>query len=165
MKSACIHVITFLFFAFALLSCTKERTIIKDEAAVITAAQRDSLESVIRQFEERTGTQIGVYIFHSLEGQTLADVSKTAFAKSGLAENPSNKGILISMAMMDRAMKIEVGTSFKDILPDDRCDEIMIKIMLPHYLQGKHFKGLSAGVNELMSIVENDKAASKPVLK
>jgi uncharacterized protein len=165
MKHLYIPVVVFFILSAALLSCSKGRTIIKDDASVITPPQHDSLESVIRKFEERTGAPIGVYTFHSLEGRTLAEVSKTAFKKSGLADTPNNDGVLISMAMMDRAMRIEVGASLKDVLTDERCDEIMMKIMLPHYIKGHHFYGLSAGVHEIMGIIESHKLKSNPVTK
>lgn len=150
---------------FALISCGKKRMIINDEVKIILPEQRDSLQQLIAAFEERTGTEIGIYIFYSLDGRELADVSRVAFEKSGLAANMNKEGVLISMAMQERQMKMEVGSGLKELLPDERCEEIILKTMLPYYIKGRIFKGLGAGVDELIKTIESHKANSKPAVK
>src|SRR5688572_32675909 len=107
-----------LFITSGLLSCssdsntvnretTKENRII-DRADLLTSEQEDSIFYLIDKLDKDVGSQIVVLTIDSLNGQNINEYSNQEFESRRLGRDKELDGILITIAMKDKSMRIEV---------------------------------------------------------
>jgi uncharacterized protein len=126
---------------------------ISDFAHVIGDMDRARMETAMLDVEQRTGAQIGVVTVRSLEGVPIEDFAVRVFEKWGVGQKGSDNGVLVVLAVEDRAVRIEVGYGLEGALPDALCSEINRKTMIPRFKQGDFAGGLAAGVERIAQII------------
>ncbi len=125
---------------------------VNDFANVIDAETEQRIETILNNFERKTGAQIAVVTVQSLEGRPVEDYAIGLYrawgvgAKSG--EN-KNKGALLLVALQDRKTRLEVGYGLEGDLPDGLAGEL-IRRMRPFLQQGQYSQGMYVGARTLV---------------
>jgi uncharacterized protein len=124
-----------------------------DAAGLLDAGSARRLEALARaaktQGGER-GVQLQYLVVRSLDGEAIEDYSiRVAEAwKLGTAER--DDGVLVTVAVEDRAVRIEVGGGLEGVLTDAQTSRIIRTTIVPAFRGGEYGRGLyEAGVQIL----------------
>ena len=71
---------------------------VQDDAGLLTAEQRASLETLAQDVERQTTAQIAVVTVNSLDGQTVDEYAAQLFNKWGIGDRKNNNGVLFLIA-------------------------------------------------------------------
>lgn len=138
---------------------------VHDEAGVLSPNTVAQLEQFIRNEEDSTSNQIGVYIINSLEGE---DIDMYAYRvatewKIGTAEK--DNGVLMLIALKDRLMTIQVGKGLEGVLTDVTAARIRRNEINPHFQQGDYDTGVKAGVVAIVRVIHGEYTNDDPPLR
>lgn len=146
----------FVLLIFAVACGTKDTTqtssvFIRDSVQVLTQRQYDDLAKQIKNLEDSVGSRVGIIIIKTLRGEAIEEYSlRTANTWS---PDSANK-ILITVAIDDRSMRIEVGSAFESIVTNDRAAEIIRDDMTPDFRKAMYYEGLSKAVQHLATLLK-----------
>ena len=129
-----------------------------DQAGLLTASQRASLETDLAAFEAKSTDQIVVVTTPSLQGYPIDEFGYQLGRKWGIGQKNKDNGILIIVAPNERKVRIEVGRRLEPLLPDGRAGSIISNTILPMFRRGDFPGGIKAGVAEVKAVLEGDKA-------
>ena len=125
---------------------------VNDFANVLDAPTKEKLETILLNFEERTGAQIAVATITTLGERPIEEYANGLYrawgigAKSG--EN-KNKGALLLVVTQDRRSRLEVGYGLEGDLPDGLAGE-MLRRMRPFFREQQWSEGLTVGVRTIV---------------
>lgn len=129
-----------------------------DQAGLLTASQRASLETDLAAFEAKSTDQIVVVTTPSLQGYPIDEFGYQLGRKWGIGQKNKDNGILFIVAPNERKVRIEVGRRLEPLLPDGRAGSIISNTILPMFRRGDFPGGIKAGVAEVKAVLEGDKA-------
>jgi uncharacterized protein len=155
--------IVFISSAFSQKSepVTKIKTYVTDEAGVLSASDKETLENKLAAFEQTTSNQVVVYVTSSLNGEPLEEVSYEIAEKNGIGQKGKDNGVLLFIAISDRKLRIEVGYGLEGALPDALSDQIIRKEITPSFKQGKYYEGINAGVDAIIKATKGEYVQDK----
>ena len=161
MKSA------YLLFSYLLLisltvACiprveSTERDCVNDYVNLLSTAQQKSLTAEIIELEETIGSQIAIMIIDTLNGEKIEDYSFKKANEWALGRKGYNDGILITMSMKDRKMRIEVGKGLEKIIKDEIAAKIIREDMVPDFKKDKNYEGLMSAVIKIKGLIKENK--------
>jgi uncharacterized protein len=129
---------------------------VTDLTNTLTAAQRDSLENELRAFETRKGSQIAVLIVPTTGPETIEQYSIRVTDAWKLGRKGADDGVLLLVAMDDRALRIEVGYGLEGVIPDAVANRVINEIIVPYFKQGDFYGGIHAGVSRLIRLIDGE---------
>ena len=127
---------------------------VTDAASVLTDAVKAEAESLIREAERKTTAEIAVATVPSLDGLSVEEYATRLFAEWGVGKKAVDNGVLILVAPVERAMRIEVGYGLEPILPDALAGDIIRNDALPAFRNGDYPGGVLASVRRVAALVE-----------
>lgn len=141
-----------------------------DEAGVLDAAARGSLEERLRAYQDKTGHQVVVATVRSLEGYDVRDYGNRLFRAWGIGDKKRNDGVLVLVAPNERDVSIEVGYGLEGDLTDALSRVIIDNAMLPRFKAGDYAGGVAAGFDDIATalggnageIIERTRNQSEP---
>jgi uncharacterized protein len=125
---------------------------VNDFVGVLSPADLTALESICLEVEQRTGAALVVAIVKTHAPESLEDYATKLFAKWGIGQKGKDNGVLILLAMDERALKIEVGYGLEDVLTDARAGQIR-DLMVPEFGRGAFADGLRRGLQATAAVV------------
>ncbi|MDF7798697.1 TPM domain-containing protein [Pontiellaceae bacterium B1224] len=117
-----------------------------DYANVISSSEKQQLESMIDELEQKTGAEIAVVTLQSLDGGQIDDFTNRLFEKWGVGQKGKDNGLMFLAAMQDRKMRIEVGYGLEGAIPDSKAGRIRRDVITPYFKAGNPGKGITAGI-------------------
>ncbi len=136
---------------------------VSDLADILTQGQEDSLSHEMKTIERITGAQIAVLTVDSLAGESIESFSLRTANEWQIGRAGHNDGILMTVAMKERSMRIEVGTGLEDVIRDEVAAAIIRDLMVPGFRDGKYFDGLLAAVRNMgIQITVNRRGIPQP---
>ena len=118
---------------------------VNDFANVISSDEEAKITSIIRAVEQSTTAEIAVLTLPTIAPLTIELYAVKLFEKWGIGKKGKDNGVLIILAMKERAGRIETGYGLEGALPDAVCAQISRKVMVPYFKKGEFGKGLLAG--------------------
>jgi TPM domain len=149
----------FVLLIFAVACGTKDTTqtsavFIRDSVQVLTQRQYDDLAGQVKTLEDSVGSQLGVIILKSLRGEAIEKYSlRTANAWAGDSTNQ----ILITVAIEDKQMRVEVGVGLENVITNDRAAEIIRDDMTPEFRKARYYEGLSKAVEHISALIHDNR--------
>lgn len=125
---------------------------INDFANVIDPTTENQLETILLNFENRSGTQIGVAIITTLGGRSIEEYANGLYRAWGIGAKSGpnkDKGALLLIATQDRQSRLEVGYGLEGDLPDGLAGE-MLRRMRPYFQQQQWSQGVTVGVRTIV---------------
>ena len=126
---------------------------VNDFAGVISAAERESMESLAREVLQKTGTAVVVATVPTVGDWTADDYATRLYEAWGIGKRGEDKGVLILLALKERRVRIETGYGVEGILPDGVVGEILRLHVIPHLKQGDYGKGLSNAMTAVADVI------------
>ena len=125
---------------------------VTDTVNVLLAGDREHLEKMLAQYERATFHQLAVLTIPTLAGEDVEAFSRRVSSAWKLGQQGLDNGILITMAMKERAVRIELGAGMKRFISNEEAKAVIDKKMIPAFSKGEFAAGLQAGLEELMKL-------------
>jgi len=129
-----------------------------DQANVLTAQNRTSLESKLKDFEDKSGIQIVVATVKSLQGSDIETYANDLFRFWKLGQAQKNNGVLLVVAPAERKIRIEVGYGLESTLTDAMSSVIIASAMIPRFRAGDFSGGIERGIDGIVTVLSSDNA-------
>lgn len=129
---------------------------VTDLTGTLTAAQESELEQRLADFEARKGAQIAVLIVPTTAPEEIEQYSIRVVEAWKLGRKGVDDGALLIIAKNDHALRIENGYGLEGVLTDAASNRIIENTMVPLLRQGQYFAAISAGVDQMMSLIQGE---------
>ncbi len=157
-------IVTFglLLFFLAPEACWSLTTIpafkqrVTDLTGTLAINQKTQIEQQLSRLEIEKGSQLAVLIVNSTLPESIEQYAIRVVDEWQLGRKNIDDGVLFLIAKDDRKLRIEVGYGLEGSIPDAIAKRVIAETITPYFKQGQFNKGISAGVNQLVSLVEGE---------
>jgi uncharacterized membrane protein YgcG len=125
---------------------------VNDTATVLKADDRERIEKALAQYERETFHQIAVLTIPTLAGEPIEYYSLRVARAWKLGHAGLDDGILMTIAMNDRIVRIELGLGMEKYISNDDANAVIEEHIIPSFRRGDYSRGIQAGVIELMRL-------------
>jgi len=136
----------------------KER--VTDLAGMLDANQRATLENVLQDYEQRTGSQIAILLVKSTAPEAIEQYGIRVYDEWKLGRKGVDDGVLLLVAKDNspalRRLRIEAGRGVQGSLTDAQSKRILQDVIAPHFRQNDFYGGLVAGVSAISSLLDKE---------
>jgi uncharacterized protein len=123
---------------------------VTDKANLLSISDRDHLANLLEQCEQETSHQIGVLVIPTLSGEDIESFSLRVAKAWGLGRKGLDNGILVTLAVNDGKIRIELGLGMQKYITNEMAGSIITDAMVPAFRKGDYSGGLQAGLELLM---------------
>lgn len=126
-----------------------------DTAGLLSAADAQRLSGLARSArarEDGQGVQLQYLVVPSLEGDTIEDYSIRVAEQWKIGTKGKDNGLLVTVAVQDRAWRIEVGGGLEGEIPDALARRIGGQILVPAFRAGRYADGLYDAGAQLLTL-------------
>ena len=128
-----------------------------DYAGVVPAAQVDSLNRKLEEFERASSCQVVVAVFPKMESaSSLEDYTHRLATAWKIGQQRKNNGVGLFVFVQERRLRIEVGYGLEGALPDALAKRIVEDEIKPFFRSGDYAGGLGAGVDAILKAVRGE---------
>ncbi len=132
------------------------QTRVTDLTGTLTAGQQSELEQKLTAFEQRKGAQIALLIVPTTAPEAIEQYSIRVADAWKVGRTGQDDGVLLLVALQDRALRIETGYGLEGALPDSIARRIIDDTIKPLFRQGDIFGGVSAGLQQIIKVVDGE---------
>jgi uncharacterized membrane protein YgcG len=130
---------------------------VNDFAKVVSASDKQQLETQLQQFQQQTGVQITIATVNSIYDYNTGDPTIEVFARNlfnywGVGDKTKNNGILMLVAVKDRKVRIELGSGYGKQY-DAEMQKIVDNDILPNFKNEQYGTGIIAGTQGIISSI------------
>jgi len=125
--------------------------LVSDYTNTLSASEQQALEQKLLAFEDSTTTQLAVVVMNSTGDYDIADYGDRLAKKWGVGNKKYDNGILLLVALGDRAVTIRTGYGIEGAVPDVIAYRIIENEIKPAFRQGDYYTGINNGVDALIS--------------
>src|SRR6266480_2210328 len=129
---------------------------IVDQADIIPAATRSTIEPKLADLETKSGIQLVVATVNSLDGEEIEPYANELFRSWKLGEKTKNNGVLLLVAPKERRVRIEVGYGLEGTLTDALGKVIIANAITPRFKTGDFAGGIARGVDDIITVLTTD---------
>jgi len=129
---------------------------VTDLTGTLTSAQRNALEERLAAFEARKGSQIAVLLVPATRPESIEQYAIRVAEQWKLGRKGVDDGVLLLVAMKDRAVRIEVGYGLEGVLPDATTKRVIEEYIIPRFKLGDFSAGIHSGVERIMGAIEGE---------
>ena len=130
-----------------------------DQAQVLSAADRQSLEAQLQAFEQKQGTQMVVVLVPTTQPEDIADYTQRLGDAWKLGRRDVGDGLLFVVAVQDRRMRIAPAKTLEGAIPDVLAKRILDQVVAPAFKRGDYAGGVRAGLMQLQARIEGESLA------
>jgi uncharacterized protein len=105
----------------------------------------------LANYERETSHQIGILLIPTLSGESIKSFSLRVAHSWKVGQKGLDNGILVTVAMDERAVRIELGLGMQRFISKAAAQSIIKNSMMPAFRRGDYAGGLHAGLEQLMS--------------
>jgi len=134
-----------------------------DAASLLSPAQAQELNEKLRNFEQQSGAQFIVYVFPSLEGESVEDFTIRCAEKWKVGNKKYDNGLILFVFVKERKVRIEVGYGLEGTVTDAFSSRVIRESIAPHFQSGDYFGGLNAAIDALIAKIRGGEAPVPPV--
>lgn len=161
MKRNILSLIILSFLLLAVTSCRSKR-LIYDKAKILDAKEFNTLDSLLKAYQEDTKCEIIVYTQEKLPANKSGYEYSVELAKSiGIGEKGINNGALVFFSVQDKDIELRLGHGFEWLISQDTANSI-IQQMIGSFKDAKFADGIFNGVNQIMKFTASSSWEIKP---
>lgn len=129
---------------------------VNDYAYIFTDDQETTLNKLLKSVEDSIGSQLAILSIDSLGGLSIEEYSMDVVENWKLGRRNYNDGLLITLAIQERKIRIEVGYGLELIITDEIAKKILDHTMVPHFKDGDFYSGITEGLNEIINLIHRN---------
>ncbi len=130
--------------------------LVNDYTNTLDADQVQRLERKLVAFDDSTSTQIAVVIMQSTGQYDIADYGVRLAQRWGIGGKEHDNGILLLVALGDRAVTIQTGYGVEGAVPDAIAYRIIENEIKPAFRQGDYFAGIDRATDALIAYTKGE---------
>jgi uncharacterized protein len=134
---------------------------VNDEIGMLDSDQRQQLETMLADYEAKTGSQIVVLLVKSTEPEAIEQYSIRVTDQWKLGRKGVDDGVLLLVARDNpralRRLRIEAGRGVQGVLTDAQSKRILQDVIAPYFRQERYYDGLVAGVDAIAALLNHEK--------
>lgn len=138
---------------------SKPNTLVNDYTQTLSATHVQQLERKLVAFDDSTSTQIAVVVMKSTGQYDIADYGVRLAQQWGIGGKEHDNGILLLVALGDRAVTIQTGYGVEGAVPDAIAYRIIENEIKPAFRQGDYFTGIDRATNALIAYTKGEYTA------
>lgn len=128
-----------------------------DLSATLKGDELNRLETRLREFEDRRGSQIAVLIVPTTQPEAIEQYAIRVAEQWKIGRKKVDDGAILVVAKNDRALRIEVGYGLEGALNDATSKRIIEDIIVPLFKGGDFYGGIDAGVTAMSRVIEGER--------
>ena len=140
----------------------KPSTLVNDYSGVLSADQKQQLESKLVTFDDSSSTQIAIAILKSVGDYDINEYALELGRKWGVGQSGKNNGIMIVVAVGDRKISIQTGYGVEGVLPDVYAKRIIDNDIKPNFRDGNYYAGLDEATTSIIKYTKGEYKNDKP---
>ena len=117
-------------------------TFVVDKAGIISAGQRNKLENLLRELEQKTTAQVKVLTVASTEGEDPFSFGQRHAEAWKLGQKGKDNGALILIPFKERKLRIHTGYGLEGALPDSWCGNVSRQAAKKYMKRGQYSDGV-----------------------
>ena len=125
---------------------------IMDTAHIVDDSTESELNTYLIAVSEQTGVQVAVFTVPSLDGESIEEFSMKTAEKWQLGQKKEDNGVLLTVALEEHALRIEVGYGLEGLLTDTKCGIIIRNAITPQFKNGDYTQGIVNGVMQIVNV-------------
>jgi uncharacterized protein len=129
---------------------------VTDLTGTLNAAQIQTLEGRLRDFERSKGSQIAVLILPSTQPEAIEQYSIRVAEAWKIGRAKADDGVILVVAKDDRKLRIEVGYGLEGAIPDAAAKRIVSEVITPRFRANDFYGGIAAGTGALEKLIEGE---------
>lgn len=130
--------------------------LVNDYANILTADQKQALETKLYQFDDTTSNQVTVVIVPRLDGRDVADAAIEIGRNWGVGSKKNNNGVVLLISVEDRKLNISPGYGLEKSLPDLTCQQIIKNIIVPNFKGNDYYRGIDEGTDAIIQATQGE---------
>src|ERR1700755_3602756 len=127
-----------------------------DQAGVMNAQSRSSVEAKLKDLEDKSGIQLVVATVKSLQGSDIETYANQLFRTWKLGQAQKNNGVLLLVAPNEHKVRIEVGYGLEGTLTDALSSVVIASAIIPGFKTGDFSGGIERGVDGIINVLSGD---------
>jgi len=150
------HLLLIIFIAVFASACSvqNDETDLKgpvnDQVGLLSADVVREMNESIESFEKKTCHQIAILVVDSTNGESIEAFSLKAANKWGIGYKGLDNGVLVTLAMNSKRLRVEVGRGLTNYLTDEEAARIIDQDIVPKFKDGNFPLGLKQGLISIM---------------
>ncbi len=125
---------------------------------LLNEAAVSQINVLLDSLERKTTVQVAVVMLGSIGDADVFEFAQSLFKRWGIGQAKSDNGLLILYVQDQRTVRFHTGFGLEGVLPDAICKRIQIQKMVPRFKEGDINAGMIAGVEEVVSIINDPDA-------
>jgi uncharacterized protein len=158
-----LFLVFMLFFVLASMSFALDITGFVHDEANILGDETHQITQALQSLYDADLAQIAVVTIPSLEGQSIEALA-LELAEGNLGTQEKDNGMLLLIALEDRAYRFEVGRGLEPIFNDAKVGRYGRDFLVPSFQQGVYGKGVLLVVNEMTKELTGEELINLPSL-
>lgn len=134
-----------------------------DAGGIVDAAQSSALNDKLAQFEQRSGAQLIIYTFPSLDGEALEDFTIRCAERWKVGNKKYDNGLILFVFVKEKKVRVEVGYGLEGTMTDAVSSRVIREQIAPNFQQGNYGAGLHAAADAIIARIEKNEAPVAPV--
>lgn len=130
--------------------------LVNDFTGILTADQRQALESKLVAYDDSTSIQIAVVLIESLDGRDIAEYAVELGRAWGIGNKENNNGVLLLVSKGDRKIHIATGYGVEGALPDITASHIIDEQIKPNFRDNDFYRGLDEGTDAIIAATKGE---------
>jgi len=127
-----------------------------DEAGILDAQTRATLETLSADLEAKSTDQLVVVTLKSLQGTSIEDYGYQLGRHWQIGQKDKNNGVLLIVAPNERKVRIEVGYGLEGTLTDLISNFIIQNAILPRFRSNDFPGGITRGAQDIAQVLTGD---------
>lgn len=161
-RAAVLLLLSWCALAGAQVRVPALRAPVTDLTSTLTAGQRESLNTALRAFEARKGSQVAVLIVPTTQPESIEQFGIRVADQWKLGRKKVDDGAILIIAKDDRTLRIEVGYGLEGALTDAASKRIISDFIVPRLRQGDLFAAIKEGVDRMMQVIDGESLPAPP---
>lgn len=132
---------------------------VTDLANLFNETEEAALTTQIKAIDNARTIEIAVLTLSTLTGQEDEDIdnlSNIVFNRWGIGRKDTDNGVLILIALNDKAFRIETGEGIEGAMTAYQTRKIAEKNFIPNFRASNYYKGVSDAITDIELLTKDD---------
>ncbi len=133
-----------------------EAKYVSDYAEVLSAEETTLLSQKVLDFKAKTSNEIAVLVVPTTSPETIEEYSIHVAEQWGVGKKGKDNGVLFTVAVNDRAMRLEIGRGLEGAIPDISTVKILNTYARPAFRENNYYKGINDTLDVVMAAAQGE---------
>ena len=134
-----------------------------DRAGLLSGADAEALNRKLAAFEQQSGAQFIIYIFPSLENESVEDFTIRAVERWKVGQKKYDNGLVLFVFVKERVIRVETGYGLEGTITDAFASRVIRETIAPRFQAGDWAGGLNAGADAITAQISKGEAPVEPM--